>query len=726
MLSAATAGLMLSGCADTYEKLPGMPEGDWQPRDESFKNTTCMMCSAGCGLSARMVDGNLVGIRGNKNHPVNAGTVCQLGVSSIQLQYHPDRLIHPRKRADSGYSKISWEEAENKIFDALTKKNKNIAAVVGGYDSSDLQLWKRLMGNHGGRVLTSKPDDGLDKIMDFMVGSGSNPVADVQNSDCIITAGTNILESGSSPVYSQRAYGELKKNDGHLIHLGPYLNSTAAVADFWLPCQPGTESWILLAFSYMILKEETEESTFIADRTLGSEKLFPFVLANFSPKQASRHTGVPETKILKAGKTLLKAKHPVAMCGQETTWSEDGHIAGWAAMLINALKGQLAKTGGVIPRGELPLKSLADEKNGEVESFFTYMREIKEWKTKKADVILLDKANPLFIYGEDPELVDWLENAETVIAFDMLPGETTKYADFTLPCTTYLEEWSDMEQPSGVPFDAWMVSPPVMSSRKKSRPVSDVILKLLNKSEEGFPFESKKDYLRYKSKGLKSIRRGSMLAEEEEMEQLATMENRGWWLKGYGKNINLENLAQKGGWADLNYLSPNLYDLVERKDGKIQLFPEEITEDLETFAEKESREEKEKFLSLHPFFIAPMNINLSFAFPWMRINAGPLEKKQWNVWAAVNPETAKKYNLKDGERITISGKEGVTRIGIAHFEGIAPGVLGFPMGFGHSGLGRWAEDEPDVNRLLIPTEYNKQLDVPTPVGKKIHRRDIDA
>jgi anaerobic selenocysteine-containing dehydrogenase len=96
-----------------------------------WKPSVCPMCAAGCGVTVRVMDADVETVRsgqagvvkmavakkleGNPKDPISQGGLCARGQASIQLTYHPDRLVHPMKRTGargSGeYKEITWDEA---------------------------------------------------------------------------------------------------------------------------------------------------------------------------------------------------------------------------------------------------------------------------------------------------------------------------------------------------------------------------------------------------------------------------------------------------------------------------------------------------------------------------------------------------------------------------------------------------------------------------------------
>jgi anaerobic selenocysteine-containing dehydrogenase len=112
----------------------------WTPVPEdgeiSYVDSACSLCSGGCGITVRKIEERAVKIEGMKDHPVNDGGICPLGLSGLQLLYGPRRVKHPLKRVgDRGsgkWAKISWDSAIAEIVKILGKlRSNNQSHTVG-------------------------------------------------------------------------------------------------------------------------------------------------------------------------------------------------------------------------------------------------------------------------------------------------------------------------------------------------------------------------------------------------------------------------------------------------------------------------------------------------------------------------------------------------------------------------------------------------------------------
>jgi formate dehydrogenase major subunit len=89
-------------------------------------HSICPYCAVGCSLLAyTRSNGNgteLLQIEGNPDSPVNEGTLCPKGASSMELAVSRRRLTHPLYRAPGSdkWKRVSWEF----VLDKLARKIK--------------------------------------------------------------------------------------------------------------------------------------------------------------------------------------------------------------------------------------------------------------------------------------------------------------------------------------------------------------------------------------------------------------------------------------------------------------------------------------------------------------------------------------------------------------------------------------------------------------------------
>ena len=69
--------------------------------------TICPFCGVGCGQVVSVKDGRVLSIEGDRQHPINEGTLCSKGAAATQVTNNPLRLKVPLYRAPGS---DKWEE----------------------------------------------------------------------------------------------------------------------------------------------------------------------------------------------------------------------------------------------------------------------------------------------------------------------------------------------------------------------------------------------------------------------------------------------------------------------------------------------------------------------------------------------------------------------------------------------------------------------------------------
>src|SRR5215469_16813924 len=133
ILSTASTGAITGACgrhADHYLPLL-VSDQEIVPGEDVWRPGICGECESGCGIIARVMEGERVverkgacfreriavvkKVEGNPLDSVSGGRLCARGQAVVQSLYHPDRLRGPMRRAGgrghSGFVSLSWEQA---------------------------------------------------------------------------------------------------------------------------------------------------------------------------------------------------------------------------------------------------------------------------------------------------------------------------------------------------------------------------------------------------------------------------------------------------------------------------------------------------------------------------------------------------------------------------------------------------------------------------------------
>src|SRR5207237_1539819 len=86
--------------------------------------------------------------------------------------------------------------------------------------------------------------------------------------------------------------------------------------------------------------------------------------------------------------------------------------------------------------------------------------------------------------------------------------------------------------------------------------------------------------------------------------------------------------------------------------------------------------------------------------PWLQEMPDPLTSAMWSSWVEINPKTAERLQIAQGDLVEITSSQGTVRAPAMIFPGIAPDVVAMPVGQGHENFTSTASGR-GVNPIAI-------------------------
>jgi predicted molibdopterin-dependent oxidoreductase YjgC len=126
-------------------------------KESSLVSSVCPYCAVGCGLYIARENGVAVGLEYKRDHPTNEGALCPKGNAALDVVYHRERLLHPLRKVDGRFERISWDQALDLIAENLTDIRQAYGPNALGFLSSAkctneenylLQKLARLLGTN--------------------------------------------------------------------------------------------------------------------------------------------------------------------------------------------------------------------------------------------------------------------------------------------------------------------------------------------------------------------------------------------------------------------------------------------------------------------------------------------------------------------------------------------------------------------------------------------------
>jgi anaerobic selenocysteine-containing dehydrogenase len=464
-------------------------------------------------------------------------------------------------------------------------------------------------------------------------------------------------------------------------------------------------------------------------------------------------TGVPVDSIVDIAKDFASNKPSVAIVDTNAMNYTNGLYNALAIHSLNAITGSIDVPGGVLVRRPVPLqdlppvvlddqteKSLIHPRLDEMGSerfplAQTVMSVIPnnmiEENPYPIEALFLYKSNPLYTAYNAEVYRKAFEKIPLIVSFSSFIDESTLYADLILPDKTFLEKYQYVESSPVSKISVIGLTEPVLDNLYNTRPTEDVLLEITQRMGKSFsmnfPWKNSREFVQYKIDALFRARKGTVFTDQFEENQLKLLEERGWWAPQYQSADRFkEELNKKGGWWDPSY-SYGVRSYVLRTPSKrfefySQFFKEKM-KDFKNIEEdsgdveiqgnssglKISATGDEVFMPHYeppdfegeegkfPFLLhiyKPLNFsdeNLANQ-PWFQEILGFYLNMDWDSWAEINPETARKLGVKDHDLIWIESLYGKIQLKAKIHPGCMPDVIAIPYGLGHKAIGRWARN----------------------------------
>lgn len=666
----------------------------WTPVPEdgevTYTPSTCTLCPGGCGVTIRKINNRAVKIEGTKDHPVNAGGICILGLSGLQLLYGPTRVKTPLKRTgkrgEGKWQKISWEAAISELADQLvdlrSSGKPNALGCVSGSDYGTVpKLFDRLLTVFGSPNFVSTPSmlDSHEMAMYLMQGVRAPVGFDVKNADFVVSFGSGIIEGWGSPVRMFQANSAWKDGNGQLFQIEPRLSNTAAKSNKWIPIKPGTEAALALGLARVIVDEAIYDRGFVSQHTSGFDAWKESVLKDFTPENVANLTGIDRSTIIALARSFARAKHPLALCGKGRG-SVPGSAAEFMAVhALNALVGSVNKPGGVwavplpdyIKWPELEMDQFAadglqkariDEAGSEkyphtrhlLSRFFNKIAAAGDPPIK---ILLVTGANPLYTHSGTALVKKAFDKIPIVVSFSSYMDETARQADLILPNHVYLERHEDVPKASGFSKPFIGLTNPAVDPQFDTMHSGDVIIELAKQMgdmfESAFPWE---DY--------------QTCLEETLEDRWDVLRENGYW-------VNDE--FEPSPWGSAFETESGAFEFQSDSIGTYANFaPISLPGDPSSFP-----------LVLVPYDTPRLASGYIGNPPFVTKTVPETVLKENDIFVEINPETAKSQGLADGKRARLTTPAGEAIVRIHYFDGIMPGVVAMPRGLGHTAYDRF-------------------------------------
>jgi anaerobic selenocysteine-containing dehydrogenase len=649
----------LSGCGNTsiqdgqetvtsYVELPSYVI----PSISNYFNSTCAQCDAGCNIMGRVREGRVLKAEGNPNSPINRGKMCGLGQSGVQAHYNPDRVRQPLFKGEA----ITWDKALGVIAQNLSAvKGSEVAFLTGGM-SGHVQA---LLGNYMD-ALGSKNHFSYEAVSPAVLRVAnkkaygvSMPRYRIDKAKVVVSFGADFLGAWISPVHFTQQYAQFRKGNrpegrGVLVQIEPKMTLTGANADRWIAVRPGAEGVLALGIINALGKAGLSIPADIAA-----------VSNAYMAERVSSETDVSAEQIGKLA-ALLKERTPsLVLAGGAAEGYAHGSQNAAAIALLNRVLGNVGKT--VEATASVPFPQIAPTV-GNRASLVSLNDGLAAGKYK---AVFSYGVNPVFSAPASLKFKENFAKAEFKVAFTQYMDETALAADLVLPLDSAMEDWGTVvPEYMAAPAEDHSAAYAQMSFRQPlmqkvfpdTRGVGDILLALL-KQREADKYKEFEDFYSYL--------RSAVLKNKVALGGKATDNDEIFW----------DNTLSQGIVPFKGIANP-----VSAKASAAGLkLPAAVAPD------------SSYPLRLIPSVSASMRDGRNANEPWLQESPDPLTTIVWDSWVEINPKTAAKLGIVEGDIVEVASKSGSIRTQAYLFPGIHPDAVSVPVGYGHEAMGRYAK-----------------------------------
>ncbi len=629
-----------------------VPDEDLVPGVAEWKPSVCPMCAAGCGVTVRVMEADVETTRhgqagvvkmavakkleGNPKDPISRGGLCARGQASIQATYHPDRVTHPLKRTGT---RGAGQFAAITWDEAIAELTGQLDTLAAAKDAQSLAF---LTAPHRGRRTALAAE--------FLAGFGA-----------------------AAPI-SCELFGEDVLRRANAISFGHEQLPTIDLA----------RSRFAISFGADFLgtwNSPVAQSTAYAEMRQGRPGLrgaFVQVEARMSLTGGSADEWVPVKPgtegVLALGlaQVILAGKLRPADAGRA-----GAAIDGWSAGLPDYAPARVEQITGVAAKKIERLARMLVERSPAVALIggtplahtnglfhalavnalnallgsvgqpggvlFTPgyvksdVRSLKSGMLSSAKVLLLADANPVFGAPTAWKVREALAAIPFIASFGSFIDDTSAFADLILPDHTFLESWVDSAPESGSMDAIPTAAAPAMKPLYQTRAIADVLIEVAGKLKSPVALPWKTAEEVSKS----VLSRQSSVDSRQSLKAAAT------------------------------FVAPVF-------DGDAATYP----------------------FHFLPYASLQFGDGSCAHLPWLQEMPDPLTSAMWSSWVEINPQTAERLQLAQGDLVDITSSQGTLRAPVMIFPGIAPDIVAMPVGQGHETFTRYASHR-GVNPIAI-------------------------
>jgi anaerobic selenocysteine-containing dehydrogenase len=416
-------------------------------------------CPDMCSLLVTVEGDRVVKVAGDPDQPFTAGFACAKVNHDAALVHAPDRIATPLRRVGpkgaGTFAPIGWDDALDEItarWTAIIAESGPLALLGYAYSAHQGLMNRGLVNGLFHALGTSRLQAGTvcdtccETAWDVTVGpvGGADPEA-VDDAELIISWGADLVATN---VHVWTRVEAARKRGVKLIVIDPRRSRTAERADWHLPIRIGTDAALALGVMHVLVRDGACDRAYMAQHTVGFDRLEREVLPRFTPARVAEITGLAAADVARLAAIYGATKKAFIRLGEGMTRLARGGEALRAVALLPGVTGAYGVRGG----GALLLTAASCALDYNVvrkPSGPAATRLVNHLRLGEA---LLEMRDPpirgLFVAANNPAITcpdagkvrrGLARDDLFTVVHDPFLTATARYADIVLPAATYLE-----------------------------------------------------------------------------------------------------------------------------------------------------------------------------------------------------------------------------------------------------------------------------------------------
>lgn len=413
-----------------------------------------------CSLLAHVEDGRVVRVEGDLAQPFTAGFACGKVNRDAELVHSPQRLATPLRRTgakgEGKFEPITWDAALDEIITrwlSIIAESGPLALLGYAYSAHQGLMNRGLLNGLFHALGTSRLwagtvcDSCSEAAWDATVGpiGGADPES-VTEADLIVCWGSDLFATN---VHFWAKVEQARKRGVPLVVIDPRRTRSAQSADWYLPIRIGTDAALALGVMHILVRDGKCDREYLAQHTLGFDRVEREVLPRFTPARVANVTGIPAADVERFAALYgaAGAKTFIRLGWGMTRFAHGGQALRSVALLpgVTGAYGRYGSGALLATAASFDLNYNAVRKpSGPAET-----RTVNHLRLGEALLELRDPPiRALFIAANNPA-VTCPDSAKTrtglsrqdlfTVVHDPFLSVTARYADIVLPAATYLE-----------------------------------------------------------------------------------------------------------------------------------------------------------------------------------------------------------------------------------------------------------------------------------------------